>query len=72
MGSARNDRESYAQGLYLFSVMSHSLSPLVLVLVVVVVVVVVLVVDLSVVAGGQGLAGVATQISSLIGGAKRV
>jgi hypothetical protein len=68
MGSARNDRESYAQGLYLFSVMSHSLSPLVLVLVVVVV----LVVDLSVVAGGQGLAGVATQISSLIGGAKRV
>jgi hypothetical protein len=68
MGSARNGRENYAQGLYLFSVMSHSLSPLVLVLVVVVV----LVVDLSVVAGGQGLAGVATQISSLIGGAKRV
>jgi hypothetical protein len=46
--------------------MFHSLSPPV------VVVVVILVVDLSVVAGGQGLAGVATQISSLIGGAKRV
>jgi hypothetical protein len=45
MGSARNGRESYAQGLYQFSVMSHSLSTIALV------VVVILVVDLSVVAG---------------------
>jgi hypothetical protein len=49
MGSARNGRESYAQGLYQFSVMSHSLSPIALV------VVVILVVDLSVVAGGRVL-----------------